>query len=602
MPTTARGTDRPVCLLCNESVAVAKEYNVKRHFTTKHSSFSAQYQEGSVERQRKIDRLVTSFEQSQRAIGGFCTEQERAFIASLRVAWILTRKKRPFTESETIKDCMLAVVDEMIVDQKMKDHVSSSIKKVPLSDTSALRRVDLLAKDVFDKLLENIQKTELMSIAIDESTDTTDVAQMCVYVRFYDGVRFREELLGLIPLEGHTTGEVLFQNVVAFFSEHKLDLQKVCLLVTDGAPAMLGRVQGLTARLSAVAPQMQFLHCIIHESVLCAKLSGELKNTMDKVTSIVNFIRSTSSLQHRLFRLLLDETSAEHADLLAHCDVRWLSKGNVLDRFCDLRGEIISFLRTCKHKRAAHFLEHMLDEQFMTQVHFLCDIFGHLNSLNSELQGREKCIADLVERLCAFKTKLNVFVSDLTTNKLMHFTHLRTFLTSTPGAKVMPTMIEFMTKLTENFSDRFQGFSLPMEVMQFTRDPFSISHDSNFIAKVKELMPNIDESALQLEMIDIQSSLALKLHLQSEGPINFWCNHISQAKYPTIKKVSVLILTMFGSTYTCESSFSHMNAIKTKARCCLSNEKLSQCLRIALTTYEPDYVKMAKANRCHFSH
>uniref|UniRef100_A0A8C1P8F6 SPIN-DOC-like zinc-finger domain-containing protein n=1 Tax=Cyprinus carpio TaxID=7962 RepID=A0A8C1P8F6_CYPCA len=435
VPTMAskRGTNRPVCLLCNESVAVAKEYNVKRHFTTKHSFFS-----------------------------------------------------------------------------------------------------------------------------------------MCVC--------FCKELLGLIPLEGHTTGEVLFQmshfSGVLFFSEHKLDLQKVCLLITDGAPVMLGRVQGLAARLSAVAPQMQFLHCIIHESVLCTKLCGELKNTMDKVTSI---------------------TSAEHADLLAYCDVRWLSKGKVLDCFCDLRSEIISFLRTCKHKRVAHFLEHMLDEQFMTQVHFLCDIFEHLNSLNSELQGREKFIADLVERLCAFKTKLNVFVSDITTNKLMHFTHLRTFLSSTPGAQVMPTMIEFMTKLTENFSDRFQGFSLPMEVMQFTRYPFSINHDSNFIAEVKEPMPNIDESALQLEMIDIQSSLALKLHLQSEGPINFWCNHISQTKYPTIKKVSVLILTMFGSTYTCESSFSHMNVIKIKARCCLSNEKLSQRLRIALTTYEPDYVKKSKS-------
>lgn len=125
-----------------------------------------------MERQRRIDRLVTSFEQSQRAIGGFCTKQERAFIASLRVAWILARKNRAFTKSETIKNCMLAVVEEIIVDQKIKHYVSSSIKKVPLSDTSALRRVDLLAKDVFDKLLENIQKTELMSIANDESTDT----------------------------------------------------------------------------------------------------------------------------------------------------------------------------------------------------------------------------------------------------------------------------------------------------------------------------------------------------------------------------------------------------------------------------------------------
>lgn len=147
-------------------------------------------------------------------------------IASLRVSWILTRKERPFTDSETIKDCMLAVVDEIIIDPKIKDSVASSIKKVPLSDTSTLRRVDLLAKDVCEKLLDNLRKAEFMSIAVDESTDATDVAQLCIYVRFYDGVCFREELLGLIPLERHTTGEVLFQNIVAFFDEHNLDLQK----------------------------------------------------------------------------------------------------------------------------------------------------------------------------------------------------------------------------------------------------------------------------------------------------------------------------------------------------------------------------------------
>ena len=56
----------------------------------------------------------------------------------------------------------------------------------------------------------------------------------------------------------------------------QLEIGKVCLLVTDGAPAMIGRVQGLIARLSAIAPRMQFLHCIIHQSLLCAQLSGDL--------------------------------------------------------------------------------------------------------------------------------------------------------------------------------------------------------------------------------------------------------------------------------------------------------------------------------------
>lgn len=52
---------------------------------------------------------------------------------------------------------------------------------------------------------------------MDESTDCTDMAQLCIYVRFHDRVLFREELLGLILMEGHTTGEVMFQKILTFF-------------------------------------------------------------------------------------------------------------------------------------------------------------------------------------------------------------------------------------------------------------------------------------------------------------------------------------------------------------------------------------------------
>ncbi len=227
----AATSNKPVCLLCNDCISVMKEYNVKRRYMSNHSSFSASFPEGSEERRGKVQRLLTSFQKCQVALGRFCTEQERAMIASLHVAWTLTRQKRPFTEAETVKDCMLAVIDEMVVDEKVKESVPSSIKKVPLSDTSTLHRMELLAKDVSRKLLENLKKADVMSIAVDESTDCTDMAQLYIYVRFHDRIRFREELLGLIPLEGHTTGEVMFQKIVAFFKERELELQKVCLFV-----------------------------------------------------------------------------------------------------------------------------------------------------------------------------------------------------------------------------------------------------------------------------------------------------------------------------------------------------------------------------------
>lgn len=44
-------------------------------------------------------------------------------MASLRVAWILTKKKRPFTDAETVKECMLAAVEEVASSPSVKDHV-----------------------------------------------------------------------------------------------------------------------------------------------------------------------------------------------------------------------------------------------------------------------------------------------------------------------------------------------------------------------------------------------------------------------------------------------------------------------------------------------
>ncbi|GAA6218577.1 SCAN domain-containing protein 3-like [Lates japonicus] len=294
----------PVCLICNERLAVCKEYNLRRHFNTTHANFNATFPPGSAAGRQKISGLTFCYEQRRRILFRACTDQERATAASLRVAWILGKKKKLFTDSETVKECMLASIDEVVTDEKTRKSVMDSIKQIPISDTSNMRRIESLASDVFEMLLDKLRKAEVMSLAVDELTDNSDVAQMCLYVRFFDGDCFRKDLLGLIPLEGHTTGEILFTKITSFFEENNLDLAHVNMLVTDGVPSMVSSSQGLAARMAAVALQMRSLHCVIHQSLLCAKLSGELKETMDSVMTIINFIRCTSSLQHRLFRKL----------------------------------------------------------------------------------------------------------------------------------------------------------------------------------------------------------------------------------------------------------------------------------------------------------
>ena len=66
---------------------------------------------------------------------------------------------------------------------------------------------------MLETLLESLKKADVMSIAVDESTDKTDTAQLCIYIRFLDSKCFREELLSLLPLKGHATSEVLFEKI-----------------------------------------------------------------------------------------------------------------------------------------------------------------------------------------------------------------------------------------------------------------------------------------------------------------------------------------------------------------------------------------------------
>lgn len=83
-------------------------------------------------------------------------------------------------------------------------------------------------------------------------------------------------------------------------------------------------------------------HCIIHQEALCPKATG-FEDVMSTVVKDVNFIRSRA-LNHRQFKCILDEMGALHEDVCYYTDVRWLSRGKVLERVLALRNAIAEFL------------------------------------------------------------------------------------------------------------------------------------------------------------------------------------------------------------------------------------------------------------------
>ena len=103
---------------------------------------------------------------------------------------------------------------------------------------------------------------------------------------------------------------------------------------------------------------------------------------MTTVVKIGNKICGGNNAQkHRMFIAFLQELDTHYCDLLMFSEVRWLSRGKCLQRFFELRKEVIIFLAE-EIKDSSSLLEQIKTEAFNINLAFLTDITTHLNPLN----------------------------------------------------------------------------------------------------------------------------------------------------------------------------------------------------------------------------
>ena len=79
---------------------------------------------------------------------------------------------------------------------------------------------------------------------------------------------------------------------------------------------------------------------MLHRQALDSKgMEPDLHSVLNTAVAAVHFVKSRA-LQSRLFRQLCREMDAGHDTLLYHSEVRWLSRGKVLQRVFELRREV----------------------------------------------------------------------------------------------------------------------------------------------------------------------------------------------------------------------------------------------------------------------
>ncbi|XP_076047236.1 general transcription factor II-I repeat domain-containing protein 2-like [Oratosquilla oratoria] len=324
-------------------------------------------------------------------------EAEKVTRGCYEVFRILALRMKPLADGDFIKECLLAVVDSVCPEQR------SAFESVSLSFRTVRRRIENVSDDVHDSLVTRSSNFVAFSLALDESTDTKDTAQLAVFIRGVTAdLQVCEEFLQLVPLRGTTTGQDICDAVLQCV-DHSLDLSHLVCVTTDSALAMVGEKKGAASLLvrhceaAGYTQPINMMHCIIHQESLCAK-SANLVDVMSVVVKVVNSILSRS-LNHRQFQVLMDEVNVHYNYLLYFCEVHWLSRGAMLSRLCDLQQEIATFLRQKNLPHADQFS----DPRWLAHLALLTDITAHLNALNTMLQGKDILMTVIYAHITSFE-------------------------------------------------------------------------------------------------------------------------------------------------------------------------------------------------------
>ena len=198
----------------------------------------------------------------------------------------------------------------------------------------------------------------------------------------------------------------------------------------------------------------------------------------------------------------------------------------------------------------------------------------------------------------SFQMKLNNFKEDLQ-GECEHFPQMREQI---QGEGDISPYVGFIDKLIGNFSQRFDSFKLGHQLLLLIENPFLIREIWGFSKEVQQTFKWAHPGSLQLELTDLQADIALREHFETIHSATFWLQSVPETMFPGLTKVALHTLTMFGSTYSCETAFSTMNIIKKKYRSRLTNEHLHMSMRMAQTTFKPRFKLLAGQLHAHFSH
>ncbi|XP_075719811.1 protein FAM200C-like [Rhinoderma darwinii] len=533
------GSQRPNCMICNarlsnSSLAPAK---LREHFLKLHGD--GQYKNTTLA-EFKVKR-ARFYEKATLPVLGFVPINKPILPASYEVAYLIAKQSKPHTIGETlIKPAVLKMANIML-----GKAAEVKLSQIPLSNDTVSDRIEDMSKDILAQVVADlISSPAKFSFQLDETTDVSNLSQLAVFVRYVKDDVIKEDFLFCKPLTTTTKAADVKKLVDDFFKDNNLSWDMV--------------------------------------SAATKTLPPKLAEVLEIVVECVNYVRN-SALRHRIFSELCKEMGSEFEVLLYHSNVRWLSRGLVLNRVFAVRVELALFLQEHQH-RHADFLK---NSEFILILAYMADIFAALNHLNQQMQGGG---VEAEENLKAFQKKLSLWKRRTENVNFANFPLLDDCVSkiedvSGIGDISVPAELKqaIATHLDELAKSLDGYFPTRESYPAWVRQPFTFSVETT----------DVNDKYLD-EIIEIQQSQVQQQLFRTTTLSTFWCQQM--VTYPVIAKKALEIFIPFVTTYLCEQSFSRMLDIKTKKRnrLCCEND-----MRVALAKVKPRISELVSERECN---
>ncbi|KAG6924068.1 zinc finger BED-type containing 9 [Chelydra serpentina] len=273
--------------------------------------------------------------------GAFYKNTSNAVTASYIVAYKIAQAKKPHT---VVEQLVLSCAKEMLL-LVLGEEAARKLKDISVSNDTISRQINEISQNINEQVVDEIKKSPLFAIQLDESTDITLCSQLLVFARYMVEGDFKDEFLFCKTLDTITKAQDVMEIVNNFFEVHGLDWTNLVGVTTDGPSAMLGSRSGFQTLVKQHTPMVTRGNCFINREALASKrLPDQLNAVFKGLVKVVNCMKS-SSLNTRLFKRFCQDMGSDFDVLLFYTSVRWLSAGNVLNRVFQLREELDLFLQ-----------------------------------------------------------------------------------------------------------------------------------------------------------------------------------------------------------------------------------------------------------------